>query len=372
MTIAENIFLARLGSRHAIAVHRSHALAVEAQQLLNEFGLSDIFQDLKVKCMSLSAAERQLVEIARALASKPRVLLLDEPNSSLTRRETDRLFRIMSVLRDQGVAVVLVSHRLNEVYEIADRIIVMRDGSKVGEGSAAGLSKPQAITLMAGERLAQQNVDKGEARSAGAGEPRRVLQVRGASGISFSDVDLDVNAGEIVGMAGLTGSGRTEIARAIVGADPLFSGRIEVNGRPVRFGSPRDAMRRGVSFISEERRTAIFYGRDLCFNLTANVLDHFGRLGFFSNRARTRFAQERADRIGIKAESVATPIRALSGGNQQKVLLARALASQPIPPDTGRADARRGCPHQGGVVCPHPGSGARSRPGGVVHLLRAR
>jgi ABC-type sugar transport system ATPase subunit len=329
MTIAENIFLSRLGSRRAMAVHHSRALASEAEQLLNEHGLSDIFHDLEVRCMRLSAAERQLVEIARALASKPRVLLLDEPNSSLTRRETDRLFRIMSVLRDQGVAVVLVSHRLNEVYEIADRIIVMRDGRKVGEGTAAGLSKQQAITLMAGERLVQQISQEGEARSADAKNSRRVLQVRGARGITFSDVDLDVNAGEIVGMAGLTGSGRTEIARAIVGADPLFSGRIELNGRPVRFGSPRDALRRGVSFISEERRTSIFYGRDLCFNLTANVLDRFGRLGFFSNRSRTRFAQERADRIGVKAESVATPIRALSGGNQQKVLLARALASQP-------------------------------------------
>jgi ABC-type sugar transport system ATPase subunit len=329
MTIAENIFLARLGGRHALAVHHSRNLAHEARQLLDEVGLAGIFQDLEIKCVNLSAAERQLVEIARALASKPKVLLLDEPNSSLTRRETDRLFRIMSVLREQGVAVVLVSHRLGEVYEIADRVIVMRDGRVVGEGPISELPKPQAILLMAGERLVQQIAETNGATGAGTGEARCVLRVRGARGLTFSDVDLDINAGEIVGMAGLTGSGRTEIARAIVGADPLISGRIELNGRPVHFGSPRDAVRHGISFISEERRTAIFYGRDLSFNLTSNVLDRFGKLGFFSNRARTRFAQERADRIGVKAENVAAPIRALSGGNQQKVLLARALASDP-------------------------------------------
>ena len=327
MTIAENIFLARLGSRHAIAVHSSRPLIHEARQLLDDAGLADIFQDLNVKCANLSAAERQLVEIARALASKPRVLLLDEPNSSLTRRETDLLFRIMSVLREQGVAVVLVSHRLGEVYEIADQVVVMRDGRKVGEGPIADLPKQQAIRLMAGERLVQQIAEKELERS--AAESRCVLRVRGAAGLTFSGVDLEINAGEIVGMAGLTGSGRTEIARAIVGADPLLAGQIELNGRPVRFGSPRDAVRHGISFITEERRTSIFYGRDLTFNLTSNVLDRFGRLGFFSNRARTRFAQERADRIGVKAETVATPIRALSGGNQQKVLLARALASDP-------------------------------------------
>jgi ABC-type sugar transport system ATPase subunit len=247
----------------------------------------------------------------------------------LTRRETDRLFSIIRLLRDQGVAVVLVSHRLGEVYEICDRVIVMRDGSKVGEGTVVDLPKPKAIRLMAGDRLAQQVAEDTQAPKKVDPAAPPVLSVRGATGIDFSEVDLDIRAGEIVGMAGLVGSGRTEIVRGIIGADPLFSGTIEMDGKPVRLRSLRDAVKRGISFISEERRTSVFYGHDICFNLTSNTLDTFGRFGFFSQSRRRRFAQERCDAIGVKAESAATPIRMLSGGNQQKVLLARALASNP-------------------------------------------
>ena len=330
MTIAENIFLAELGARGPAAGHRSARLMRRARQLLAEIELADAFADLSRRCASISAAERQLVEIARALAAKPKILFLDEPNSSLTRKETDRLFGIMAALSRRGVAVVLVSHRLGEVYEIADRVIVMRDGQKVGEGSRRSLPKQEAIRLMAGERLVQAIAADAEAEPARpAARARPVISIRGARGLAFSDVDLDVHAGEIVGMAGLVGSGRTEIVRAVIGADPLLAGQVELNGRPVRIASPRDAVRHGISFISEERRTSVFYGHDIAFNLTSNVLDRFGRLGFFRQAARTRFAQARADRVGVKAPSVATVIRALSGGNQQKVLLARALASDP-------------------------------------------
>jgi ABC-type sugar transport system ATPase subunit len=301
MTVAENIFLARLGGRNAAAVHRSGALEREARQLLREIGLADAFKDLGAKCSTLSAAERQLVEIARALAAKPKVLFLDEPNSSLTRRETDRLFGIVRLLRDQGVAVVLVSHRLGEVYEVSDRVIVMRDGRKVGEGIVAELPKQEAIRLMAGERLAQQVAEDTQVGKAVDPAAPPVLRIRGATGIDFTDVDLDIRAGEIVGMAGLVGSGRTEIVRGVVGADPLFAGSIEMNGRPVRLRSLREAVRHGISFISEERRTSVFYGHDIGFNLTSNVLDRFGRLGFFSQRQRMRFAQQHADSVGVKA-----------------------------------------------------------------------
>ena len=328
MTIAENIFLARLGARGAVAGHRPGTLMREARDLLAGVDLADAFNDLGAPCATISAAERQLVEIARALAAEPKILFLDEPNSSLTRKETDRLFGIVDTLRRRGVAVVLVSHRLGEAYEISDRVVVMRDGQKVGEGGVQTLSKPEAIRLMAGERLVQAiSAEPGTARPGSSG--RAVIRIRGARGLTFSGVDLDVDAGEIVGMAGLVGSGRTEIVRAVIGADPLLAGSIELNGRPARIRSPRDAVRHGVSFISEERRTSVFYGHDIAFNLTSNVLERFGRLGLFSQSARMRFAQALADRVGVKAASVATPVRALSGGNQQKVLLARALASNP-------------------------------------------
>ncbi|MCX5569910.1 sugar ABC transporter ATP-binding protein [Kaistia nematophila] len=329
MTVAENIFLARLGSRGGTSLHRRAGLVAEAERLLAGLGLDKELPDLGARCVGLSAAERQLVEIARALADDPHVLFLDEPNSSLTRKETDRLFDIVRRLRDRGTAVILVSHRLGEVYEISDEVIVMRDGRKVGEGPVDELPKQKAIQLMAGERLkaALDLAESAPPPPAAGAEP--VLSVRNASGLAFSDVSFDIRAGEIVGMAGLVGSGRTEIIRAILGADPLFSGDIRLKGRPVRFGSPRAALKGGIAFISEERRTSVFYGHDIAFNLTSNVLDRFGRFGFFSPRRRRAFAQKSADEIGVKADNVDVPIRTLSGGNQQKVLLARALASNP-------------------------------------------
>jgi len=331
MTVAENIFLGRLGSGGALSTHRRGRLVQEARALLARLGLENDLPDLDAPSMNLSAAERQLVEIARAQSLDPRVLFLDEPNSSLTRRETDRLFAIVRRLRDQGTAIVLVSHRLGEVYEIADHVIVMRDGRKVGEGDPATLPMQKAIQLMAGERLsAAVGLNEGELTASKAdlaGTP--VLSVRGAAGEAFADVGFDIHGGEIVGMAGLVGAGRTEIIRAIIGADPLLAGDILLRGRPVRFRSPREALAAGIAFISEERRTSVFYGHDICFNLTSNVLGRFGRLGLFSRSRQARFAQERANAIGVKAESVDTPIRQLSGGNQQKVLIARALASNP-------------------------------------------
>jgi ABC-type sugar transport system ATPase subunit len=330
MTVAENIFLARLGSRSGAAIHHRGGLVAEAKKLLASLGLDKELPDLDGRCVGLSAAERQLVEIARALAADPHVLFLDEPNSSLTRRETDRLFDIVRRLRDRGTAVILVSHRLGEVYEIADEVIVMRDGRKVGEGPVDALPKQKAIQLMAGERLkAALDIAESEAQAPPAADAVPVLSVRNATGLAFSDVSFDIHAGEIVGMAGLVGSGRTEIIRAIIGADPLLSGEIRLKGRRARFGSPRDALKGGIAFISEERRTSIFYGHDISFNLTSNVLEEFGRFGFFNARKRRAFAQKSADEIGVKADNVDVPIRTLSGGNQQKVLLARALASNP-------------------------------------------
>jgi ABC-type sugar transport system ATPase subunit len=330
MTVAENIFLARLGSRAGTAIHHRAGLVAEAEKLLASLGLDKELPDLGGRCAGLSAAERQLVEIARALAADPHVLFLDEPNSSLTRKETDRLFDIVRRLRDRGTAVVLVSHRLGEVYEISDEVIVMRDGRKVGEGSVDALPKQKAIQLMAGERLkAALDIAESATPKAPPAGAVPVLSVRNASGLAFSDVSFDIHAGEIVGMAGLVGSGRTEIIRAIIGADPLFGGDIRLQGKSVRFGSPRSALRGGIAFITEERRTSVFYGHSISFNLTSNVLEQFGRFGFFSERKRRAFAQKSADAIGVKADNVDVGIRTLSGGNQQKVLLARALASNP-------------------------------------------
>jgi ABC-type sugar transport system ATPase subunit len=324
-SIAENIFLSRLGDERAVQPHRRRALEKEARALLKELSLDTDLPDPAVVSRKLSAAERQLVEIARALATRPRVLFLDEPNSSLTRRETDRLFAIVHRLRDEGVAVVLVSHRLGEVYEIADKIVILRDGRHVGEGTPQEIPTARAIELMAGKRLeAVEGLDT-EPAAPGA----VVLRLVGVRGERFRDVDMTVRAGEIVGMAGLVGAGRTEIAQAVVGLDPLLGGSVEVNGRRVRISSPQDALRAGISFISEERRTSVFHGQDVAFNLTSSIVNRFGRLGFYGRRSELRFAREKAGEHGVKTAAIDAPITSLSGGNQQKVLIARALASDP-------------------------------------------
>jgi ABC-type sugar transport system ATPase subunit len=331
-TIAENIFLTRLGDRRAGAQHHRRSLIAEARTLLDRIGLAAELPRPERACRDLSAAERQLVEIARALAGDPRVLFLDEPNSSLTRRETDRLFDVVRRLRDQGVAIVLVSHRLAEVYEISDHIVVLRDGRTVGQGTPADLPTERAIKLMAGERLsAATDIEESAHVAVRAREADRppVLTLRGATGAAFADIDLEIHAGEIVGMAGLVGAGRTEIAKAIVGADRLVAGEMLLNGRKVSFRSPQQSLRAGIAFISEERRTSVFYGHDVRFNLTSTVLDRFGSGGFFSRRRQTRFARDKSQEYGVKTDGVEAPIKSLSGGNQQKVLLARALSADP-------------------------------------------
>ena len=324
-SIAENVFLSRLGEARATSGHHRRALVAEARELLAELGLADELPDPARSCRDLSAAARQLVEIARALATRPRVLFLDEPNSSLTRRETDRLFAIVHRLRAEGVAVVLVSHRLGEVYEISDRIVILRDGQHVATGSPQEIPTERAIELMAGRRL-----EAASSLDAAPAEPGRVvLELKGLSGERFRDVDLTVRAGEIVGMAGLVGAGRTEIAQAVVGIDGVTGGTIEVLGKRVRIASPQAALRAGISFISEERRTSVFHGQDVAFNLTSSVVGRFGRFGLFGRRRLLRFARERAQEHGVKTASIDAPITSLSGGNQQKVLIARALASDP-------------------------------------------
>lgn len=327
-TIAENIFLFRLGEKGWAAAHNRYKLFEDAQVLLAEIGLADLLPNPREICRDLTAAERQMVEIARALALKPKLLFLDEPNSSLTRQETDRLFEVVRRLRDLQVAVVLVSHRLGEVYEICDYVVVLRDGEVVGKGPIVDLPVKEAIKLMAGERLTASDAGAGKGGAANR-TASPVLSLRGLTGKRFYDINLDVHGGEIVGMAGLVGSGRTETANAVIGIDPILGGEIRFKGKPVRFRSSGQAVKAGMSSISEERRTGVFHHQDVRFNLTCTIFDKFGKLGFFSKKDLTDFAEAQAKAHGVKAETVAATMGGLSGGNQQKVLIARALASKP-------------------------------------------
>jgi len=328
LNVADNLFLYQLGERHAYARATRAENVKKARELVAALGMSDYMPDPSVLANRLSAASRQMVDIVRALSRKPKVLFLDEPNSSLTHVESERLFNVVARLRAEGVAVVLVSHRLAEVYEIADEVIVLRDGRFIASGSLGEINQSRAVALMAGERLRAVAREVAADRSLDA-DSTVALEVKGLTGDGFEDVSFAVRRGEIVGMSGLVGAGRTEIAEGVIGLRRVTRGVIEVAGRPARVGSPGAAQRHGISFVAEERRTEVFHAQSVGYNLTVRILSRLGRLGWVSPRKTNIRSRELSKRFAIKASSTEAPITSLSGGNQQKVVLARALATNP-------------------------------------------
>jgi ABC-type sugar transport system ATPase subunit len=333
LSVAENIYLTRLATAKAFSPAKLRNTYHDAERHLEALQLSG-YLSVHTRCTDLTAAQRQLVVIARALTAKPAILFLDEPNSSLTRPETELLFTVIRNLKAEGIAIVFVTHRLSEVYEIANRVVVFRDGSKVADTTPEQLPIASAVRLMAGSKLIA-SIHEGiehsthEGSEEMAGTQSEILRVEGLSGEKFTDISFALHASEIVGVAGLVGSGRTEIARAIVGADRLRSGTILLDGKPLRPTSPQDTLRAGIAFVSEERRTAVFYGHSVLFNMTASIISRLQRFGVIRRRLEISEGQTAADRLKVKAPSLFSSITELSGGNQQKVIIARALSSSP-------------------------------------------
>jgi ABC-type sugar transport system ATPase subunit len=322
LSIAENIFLGRLAESRAWAHSSRRALESDARGLLNRLGLTDHLPDVRRPASRLSAAGRQLVAIAKAMATDASIVFLDEPNSSLTPRETAILWDIVRHLRDHDVAVVVVSHRLKELYEIVDEVAILRDGHLVGSGPAEKITLEDAVRLMAGRAPRQR------ATRATPVPGAELLRLEDVSTESLRGVSLSVRAGEVVGLAGLVGSGRTEIGRAMCGADAVVSGGLFLNGRPVRFRTVRAAARAGVMMTSEERRRAVFASHTVRFNAVASVLDRSHRWGFMLRSREKQAANDVIRRLGVRGQQPDS-ITALSGGNQQKVMIGRTLAAAP-------------------------------------------
>ncbi len=328
LSVADNLFLYQLGERAAYSRATRLENVRKARELVASLEMSDYLPDPSAPAHQLSAASRQMVDIARALSRRPKVLFLDEPNSSLTHVESERLFHVLDRLRAEGVAVVLVSHRLAEVFEIADEVIVLRDGIFIASGSPTEIDQSRAVALMAGERKSAVAREVAADRTIDA-KSAVALELKGLTGDGFDDVSFAIHRGEIVGMSGLVGAGRTEIAEGVIGLRAVTDGVIEVAGRSVRVVNPGAAQRHGVSFVAEERRTEIFHAQSVGYNLIVRILSRLGRLGWVSARKTNIRSRELSKRFAIRAASVDAPITSLSGGNQQKVLLARALATNP-------------------------------------------
>jgi ribose transport system ATP-binding protein len=274
----------------------------------------------------LSLAQRQLVEIAKALSLDSRLVIMDEPTSSLTLTETDRLLKVVADLRAAGVSVIFISHRLGEVSECADRVVVLRDGRLVGHLAQDEVSPAAMIRLMIGRDL--RSIYRPPAAEPGAA----VLEIEGVqtSAHPGRTVDLTLRRGEILGLAGLIGAGRTELARAVFGIDALRGGRVRLDGRDVAVACPGDAIRQGIYLVPEDRKASgVVLELPIAANIVLPQLAGIARYGLVERAAETRIAEAERRRLDIRAPSIETPVVSLSGGNQQKVVLAKWLAMQP-------------------------------------------
>jgi ABC-type sugar transport system ATPase subunit len=388
LSITENLFIGQARPRNGWGGFDHGVMRRRAKSIMSNLGV-DI--DVAAPVKSLSAAVGKLVEIGRALNRDARLVIMDEPTAALTDREVERLFTVIRRLKASGVAIVYISHRLDEVFAISDRIIVMRDKRVIRSGATQSFTVASLVEAMVGrpfEKLYHRNPPTpqggGESRSLpsslrggsalqgrgrglgglsesrsppgcdgavlqhhqtptpnpsrqGGGELCRhdpgavALSIRGLSRRGeFANVSFDVRSGEILGLAGLIGAGRSEMAQAIYGIAPADTGEIAVKGQPIAIHSVADALRNGIAYLPEERRSQ---GLILPFSITSNisyaVLDRFTRLGFIDRRKEREFAREAAQNFTVAGAALSAPVEELSGGNQQKVLLAKILALDP-------------------------------------------
>jgi len=318
LTVAENIYLGHEDSR---LLTRPAATNARTRDLLKRLGHSELSPSREVGL--LSAAGKQIVSMARALSHDARLIVMDEPSAVLDSGEVDNLFRVIRDLSAQGVAVVYISHRLEEIRQIADRVTVLKDGRTVATGLvAAETPTPALIRLMTGRSIEYVFPER-----PAAAEADPVLVVEGLSRPGeFADVSFSVAAGEIVGLAGLVGSGRSEILETVYGARRASAGSVTVDGRRLRHGSVRAAVSAGVGLAPEERKSqGLLLDQSVARNVSLSSLSRFSRLGFVQRREEKAAAEELATSLEVRPTGVTRAARTLSGGNQQKVVLARWL-----------------------------------------------
>jgi ribose transport system ATP-binding protein len=321
LTVEENIWLGREPvSRLGVIDWRT--LRTRSLELLESLHVrlrpTDLIADLTV-------AQRQFVEIAKALSLHADLIIMDEPSSSLTEHELDYLFQVIRDLTRRGVAVVYISHRLNEIFEIADRVTVLKDGKLVGSRRIADVTRTDLVQMMVGRDLAETFPRRSSAPGTAILRVRR-LSRRGV----LHDISFEVRAGEIVGLAGLVGAGRTELARAIFGADPIDEGAVEVAGKAVKLRSPHDAVRAGIVLIPEDRKLeGLVHILSIRKNIGLPNLDLFRRWGFVRGAAELAASRQWLGQLDVRASGPDQPALSLSGGNQQKVVLAKWLVRHP-------------------------------------------
>ncbi|MCR4431895.1 MAG: sugar ABC transporter ATP-binding protein [Tepidanaerobacteraceae bacterium] len=320
LTVAQNIFIGREPRKGLNFILNENQINEKTKELLDMIHLD---LDPQTKVANLTVAKHQMVEIAKVLSFSSEVLIMDEPTSALAESEIEELFRIIRQLRDKGVGIVYISHRLEELKQIADRITVMRDGCYIDTADINSVTKDQIISMMVGREIYE------TARHEAANKSNEIiLEVKNLNrGRAIKNVSFYLRKGEILGFAGLMGAGRTEVARAIFGADPVDSGEIFIKGKKVTIKSPKDAVKYGIGYLSEDRkRYGLILGMDVETNIVLAAYEKFqGVLGYIKQNKTRKKAKSCIDELKIRTPSLQQKVKYLSGGNQQKIVIGKWL-----------------------------------------------
>ncbi|GAK58212.1 ribose transport ATP-binding protein RbsA [Candidatus Vecturithrix granuli] len=321
LNVAENIFMGHQPHHKTTRKIYWRQLYLQTEELMRSLNVHIKATD---RIRGLSIAERQLVEIAKALSINAKIVIMDEPTSALSISESKELFRIIADLKRQGVSVIFISHRLEDIFQVADRVTALRDGTHVGTRNIGEVTLDGLVQMMVGREVTNLfpkiQVEQG----------REVLRVEGlARKGEFRDVSFQVREGEILGLYGLVGAGRTEVAKAIFGMTPPDRGAISIYGEPATIRKPQDAIAKGIAYVPEDRdKEGIILNMNVTSNITLPILRQFSRLGWLDNKGERKTAQEYASMLDVKSAGLHQHVIGLSGGNKQKVSLAKWLASQ--------------------------------------------
>lgn len=318
LTVIENMYMGRMPGAWGFINWRDLE-----RRTRDAMALIDLKVDPYERVQDLTISQRQMIEIARALSVNAKLIIMDEPNSSLTQAESERLFNVIDALKARGISIIYVSHKIEEVLRISDRITVFRDGKYVGTVERKDATEQRIIGMMVGRELDRSTTSTPEH----IGDV--LLDVRNLTGEGFRNISFQLRKGEILAFSGLVGAGRSEVAGAIFGAAPFASGEIMLEGRPVRFRSPKDAIRAGIAMVQEDRKVlSLFMNITIERNISMAQLPFMSK-GVTNDSAERRLAQQMVSALDIRLASLDEPVSSLSGGNQQKTVLGRWLATRP-------------------------------------------
>lgn len=318
LSVAENIYLCEKNENSPL--FSAKEIETKAAKVLEQF---DVNIDPRSMVQDLSIADQQIVEIAKAVSKNVKILIMDEPSAPLSVSEVEVMFKIINQLKNNGVTVIYISHRLEEVFRISDRVSVMRDGRYVTTKTTKETNRQELINLMVGRELKESY----PARKNPPGEV--IMEVRNLTGNGDRNISFSIRKGEILGISGLVGAGRTQLAQLLFGAAHLEQGEILINGHPVKIKSPADAIKQRIGFLTEDRKgQGLFLEMPVKWNISFPIVKRISKYGVVNTKSEDKIAQKYKDRINIKTPSLLQQVINLSGGNQQKVVLAKSLAAE--------------------------------------------